>query len=409
MLHIKAIVIISSALMSVTMAQAPKDRLKETAAAFERLATCRRAASWRVKAELLKSMTPETCSALLRALEIDERFREPFRRGRVYEILAAPVCGQGTRFWAIVVRDVASGDQEIAGAAHMHLLHSTPQELISLLADTFIHDPRFRYQNVRHMVSDLFIHIDAASFPEAVDALLIGVIDDDHIVQSNCALAIAKGPARIQQRALEVLAPIWRTHRDRASYSVQRAIRCASLFGPTLDAYADELKRLFVDKEVHVQIRTAAGGALCHAGRIKLALDLFEQLDISGKVALIRELKNVYAQRRDFLKAEPEQAARLRRIILVSLHSREGKLRQAAFSSLIVAFREAFLLKDDAGKWDLNPEVRATLEDMVANDPDEELVEQARNLLDPNQTLGWLLNAAEEREQHEKRFNQKHE
>jgi hypothetical protein len=298
----------------------------------------------------------------------------------------------------VIVEDLADNDEGVAGAVYTHLWGSPPAKFIPFLADAFCHQPRFRAEKVRRRVSDLFVHLKAGAFPEAHSALIAGVTDDDHFVQSKCALAVSRGPLEVQQRALEALAPFWRNHSQRETFRVVGAIRCALLFGLTLRKYADEFERLFLDPSVDDQIRGASAGAIFHAGLIGRGLDLLEKLDLSGKTILLRELRNVQAQRPDFLEAEPNQASRLRHTILSALRSDEVGLRQAALKALPSAFPEGLLAKNDMGEWDLNPEARASLEYIVANNPDKELVNQARLLLDPNQGLGWLIKMAEERE-----------
>jgi len=365
---------------------------------LEALASCPRGDCWRVSEEMMKVMTPETCLALARALQVDERFRQPIRRGRAYEVLETPVCEPVARPWQVIVEDLASDDDNLAGAAHDHLLGSPPAKSVPFLADAFVHQPRFQRAKVRRMAAGLFIHLKAGILPEANDALLAGVTDDDGGVQSACALAISRGSTALQIRALEVLAPIWRSHRDLPTFRVARAIRCALLFGNVLKSYTEEFERLLLDPSVDEQIRSASGGAIFHAGLIRHGLDLFEQLETAGKVILIKELKNVGAQRHDFLMAEPDQEARLRRTILSAIRSDVVRLRQAALTALPSAFPEGLLAKNDVGEWDFVPEVRESLEYIVANDTNEELVKQAGTLLDPKEGLNRLIKVAEERE-----------
>ena len=312
-------------------------------------------------------------------------------------------------FPQLLVDDVASENKQIAVAAYDFMLTSPPGAFLPLLADAFARDPRFARQDLRRKVSELFVYANAAKFPQAIDGLLVGVVDDDVNVQGSCAIAISRGSTEVQGRALEVLAPIWRRHSELPPFRVVSSIRSAIHFGPSLDDYTDEFERMLMDQSVDLEIRGVAGGVLFHAGRIGRGLDLMEQLDMPGKTQLMKELKNVSAQRREFLNAAPNQAPRLRRVILDGLHSSEVDLRRAALKAFHVAFGEELLVKDKSGKWDLNREARAALEERVASESDGALVQVVRDLLDPNQTLGRLIKVAEEREQREKLTNVRHE
>ncbi len=391
------------ALALLGVAQTPQYESPEARSVVDRLATH----PAKAEGELMRSLGADVCAALARALREDDRFHESFRRSVAYRLLAQPDCSASVDIVELLVTDVASDKEGIAEAAYTQMLGTAPEKLIRPLANAFILDARFADQRVRRRVSTLFVHISAAKFPQATDALVVGVRDGNGDVQSSCALALSKGTAEPQRRALEALAPIWRNHRELPAFRSVRALRCAMLFGSPLDDYTDEFEGLLLDQSVDIQVRAASGGAMLHAGRIRRGLDLLEQLDRPGKVAMMKELKNVYAQRHDFLKREPDQALRLRSIILGALRSEDIELRRAAFGSLVVGFHDELLLKDDGGQWILNPQVRAILEQIVANDPDEELVGQTRKMLDPSQTLGHLIKGAEVREQNEKRLHKK--
>ena len=349
--------------------------------------------------EAEKSMSNKECLALANAIQKDGRLLEPYRRGISFSILSLPVCQESVRLAELLLDDISSENEIVSSVAGTHVLILPSGDVLSLLSAAFVDDPRLRRLENRRSLSILFAQIGGPVCVSATEALLLGVIDEDGEVQSNCALAISQCSLEIQARAVGSLATIWRAYRASPTFRVVRAIRCAVLFNRTvLKDFGPEFERLALNSSVDSQIQAAAGGAIFHSGHIERGLEIIEQGNNSIKTVLLGELKNVFAQRNDFLKQDPVLALQLRHIVRSSLHAKDAGVRKAALQALYAVYGNEFLLKSESGEWDLHPEVRASLVDLVNNESDESFVEQARGLLDKERTLGWLIAGAKERE-----------
>lgn len=288
-------------------------------------------------------------------------------------------------------------EQNRAGSADTFDAFSD-EELIPALVTALNRTPQYESEEMRSWVYAQLARRNTVRTEVGFAQLLKGLADP--AVADVCAQALLDAPAEKRDLVVERLRAYLRT----ATQAPQRR----STAGPNLEGVLRAVARLGADGEVYVgsidaalhnasgdhRVRTAAAWAILRIEKLGDAVEHFSDLDPAGMEAAMNALAEQLGELLSewnvrsrssfaFYEENHEDIEATRAIVIRALQSSRAQTRSAAFEPMVAAYGPDIVVIRSPDDYEFNPQLRAVLADMAANDPDPTLRERATKTLDP--------------------------
>lgn len=326
---------------------------------------------------------------------------------------------------ACVERPDLCMDREV-DKAFWHLNELPDSVVLPLVLERIQFDPRFQKGAVRNQAYGVLGRNEGPNVPEVRAQLLAGLAEPYNGVYGiivTCAGTLSRTKDERDKRiALETLHARLRSLTGRRNVDAPEltelrlmieVINGLSYFGKDANLALDDIKQVYHDEvfsgqdiksiykprnpteseldrqrgrtlKARLHLKAAALAAILTIDGLEPILASLKDMDPGGRMILLHacRLRGDGAEPKRLFDGNPENELAIREFVLDNLNSQYVEIRTAAHDALLPVYGDNFLIADEAGQLQANPELVAALQTRAAKETDTTLRIRVEQSLD---------------------------
>lgn len=301
-----------------------------------------------------------------------------------------------------LLEQVVEGDKNERIAAWKNLTVIPQEPLIANLSNLLRNEPKFQEAKWREPLYRLLKDQQAQESDLGRKLMIAGLSDPYVGIQRMSLDGLMRLPQGDYPNVRAAIDDLWKevdmeqiataSEPPRDEYSALRGpiLRAVSMQGnlakPYLETIHGILRNAKLDEGIpwyrsKKGIRVVAAGAIVYIVGIENALPYFQDLDHRGEHHVLRVLISMGTETKGTFNTDAEHRRQIRQIVLQGLTSPNKDVRRAASEALFPVFGDDVVIIHSPDDYEWNPMFIGSLKQMGANNPDEELRQQATHAL----------------------------